>query len=750
MSSSKNKFKFSPNIYLLVLFSGLAALSWEVLWQLKTSIALGVSSWGAAITIAVTMGGMSVGSLLMGQFLRNKKSVRPVRIYGILEIIVGCAGLLLISQFNLIERFDSWAYQSNPAQVGYIYIISIVAALAIPTMCLGATLPVIGLAAQQHKTPLSKLYGLNTLGASAGVLIAAFILIPLLGVNTTIIIVALVNLVIGVTALLIDQGPYVPKKPKKKAVKTLLPDYKSAIVVFVTGFSTFVLEIAWFRSLTASFFSTTVAFAIMLFSVLVALGLGARMVSYFKARNIALGALICTAGILILVATPLIERFDYISNATTNYQPIFLFYRWFLQIIIVMGAPMLLLGVALPWILDDQSSTRKWGALYSLNAFASIMGAIVAAWVLLPTIGFIKAAWLAGLLVLITGIFITTQKRMKFIALGAIALLISVMLDTGIGVKRVQITSTMPSEIKSILQTYNGPDVTASAVEHENGERTLVIDGFVATSQAPREGAMFAVQYMDWLGHLPMLLHSNPKDALVISFGTGQTANAVRKENPEKLDVVDINERVIDLAKYFSSNEKVLEDPRVNVTIMDGRAYLRRTQKNYDVITLEPMPPTFAGVNALYCKEFYEEGRAKMTPDGVIAQWLPFHLLTPYHSASIAKTFQDVFPNSILWLDTESGTGVLLGTKNDTRSLEEAFKGYNRAKIDRKLTFEQVKGGIELNRDELLRYGAFGDAITDDNQLLAYGSASYSLHKSVVPQEQMELSFELIRRVKDK
>ncbi len=237
-------------------------------------------------------------------------------------------------------------------------------------------------------------------------------------------------------------------------------------------------------------------------------------------------------------------------------------------------------------------------------------------------------------------------------------------------------------------------------------------------------------QYMDWMGHLPMLLHPDPKNALVICFGTGQTANAVRKENPNSLSIVDINQNVYKLANYFTANESVLNDPRVNPIVMDGRAFMRRTNKIYDVITLEPMPPTFAGVNALYSLEFYQLARSKMTPNGIIAQWLPYHLVPAKYSASIAKTFQTVFPNAILWNDPASGTGILLGSMDDNGNLGENWPGLERTKIQRLLTKEQIVKAVVLYRDQMKKYGAFGELITDDNQKLSYGKAAQLLRRA--------------------
>ncbi|MGH6793980.1 MAG: hypothetical protein ACREDH_01955 [Methylocella sp.] len=62
------------SIYSLVLASGMAALSWEVVWQIRSSLALGISAWGTAATLAVTMGGMCAGALAIGFVFRDKKT----------------------------------------------------------------------------------------------------------------------------------------------------------------------------------------------------------------------------------------------------------------------------------------------------------------------------------------------------------------------------------------------------------------------------------------------------------------------------------------------------------------------------------------------------------------------------------------------------------------------------------------------------------------------------------------------------
>lgn len=728
--------RLAADIRLLVLFSGLAALSWEVVWQIKSTLALGVSAWGTALTLATTMGGMSLGALVTGHILRTKKELRPVRLYGILEIVIGLSGLLLPAAFDLIAQFDIWVYARHPAAAPLLHLLSIVAALGVPTFCLGATLPVIGLAAQQHKMSLALLYGLNTLGAAGGVLIAAFLLIPLLGVSGTIVTVAAVNILVGIAAIcFLDPGSFRPKQvvPKKTAAKTAAADssisWPAALAVaFVTGFATFALEVAWFRSLTSAFLSTTDAFAMMLSAVLIALGVGARLVGFLKKQKYSLGSILAWSGILILLATPLIERFDRINFFSPI--PAMTVLNWFIMTLYVVAAPILFLGVALPWLLDAQNTTRRWGQLYGLNAFAAVLGSVIAGWVLLPVFGFARTAWLIGGLVLLTGLWLLPRMhRAVFLAAGGAALLAAVVFETGVGRTRVQGWPEQRGLEGKILAFHEGPDATISAVDYGDGRRLLVINGFLTTSESSTEGFIDTLHYMPWMGHLPMLMHPDPKQALVICFGTGQTAHAVRVEKPESLDIVDLNKEVLKMAPVFTSNKNVLEDPIVNAVVMDGRAYLRRIQKKYDVITLEPMPPNFAGTGALYSREFYLAAREKMTENGIIAQWVPFHLMSGFSSASIAAALQSVFPNAALWIDPPSMTGILVGAVNGETDLTAFLPGYERTGIERDMTAEDVRKAFVLDRAGVEKYARFGTIVTDNNQLLSYGKEPLALRR---------------------
>ena len=386
------------SLYTLTFCAGLAALSWELLWQHYATLAIGVSAEGTAITLAAVMGGMAVGSLVCGFALSRRKFRRPLWIYALLEVTIGISGQLLAPGFAALAQVDADIYQAVPGWAPIIQIVGIVITLGIPSLAMGATIPVLGLVAASFGKSLARLYACNTAGAACGVVFLAFVFLPHLGVSVTATLVSAINLMVAAVAFLFPEG----------ASRTLLAEERqdggstfsgpSAFafpvacgIAMATGFAAFALEVAWFRSIRAAFTSTTDTFAIVLFAVLISLALGARMVPFFQRRGVSMPAILAVAGCGVILVTPVVERFDYLAWFTGNYWLRTM--GWFALSTAVMGPPILLLGVSLPWLLDAAQTPRHWAWLYSCNTLGAILGSVLAAWWLLPMIGFARTAW---------------------------------------------------------------------------------------------------------------------------------------------------------------------------------------------------------------------------------------------------------------------------------------------------------------------------------------------------------------------
>jgi spermidine synthase len=707
-------------LHLLVFCGGLAALTWEILWLHHAALALGASAEASALVFSSLMLGFSLGSWAISRVEARLGALPGLKTYALLELCIGISGLYLGALFAFVARLDSQLFRWNPELAPFFHPLGIFAALGIPALAMGASVPVF------RKLPgnsLARLYACNTAGAGVGVVVATFLLIPEFGIAATGQLTSCLNILVGIALYALSlrapqQGSADVSPHSTSGMQLERQHFRSeALIVVCTGFAAFGLEVSWFRSFRAAFQSTTESFALMLFPVLVALSLGAFLAPRLKRRGWDLSMLIVLAALLVLIDTPLVERVDLLypaSSATSYLQYTLGRLTWCATLLL---PPFVLVGLGLPWLIDQCHSVSAVSRLYTLNCLAAVAGSLLSAWVLLPRIGSSKTAWVMAAALLIAAMWNSTGKRPLFMLLAFASLgVLSQQFGSGAGTRRVQ--TGFPIQDQTLLATREGPDSTVSVIERADGSRELMIDGFSASSTG------LGTHYMAWMGRLPMLLHTQPERALVICFGTGQTANAVRQEGGSRLDVVDISAAVLSVAPLFLVNQNVLSDPRVHPAVMDGRAWLRRSQILYDVISLEPMPPTFAGVNALYSLEFYQLAKARLSEGGLIAQWLPFHLVNSFEASSIVRTFLEVFPASLLWIDPVNSTGILLGKNQTSDSQSQAafsWPGLERNAEGRNLSAQQIAEAARFNAQQLQRFAARGALITDDNQLLSYG-----------------------------
>lgn len=186
-------------------------------------------------------------------------------------------------------------------------------------------------------------------------------------------------------------------------------------------------------------------------------------------------------------------------------------------------------------------------------------------------------------------------------------------------------------------------------------------------------------------GHLPMLLHENPEDVLVIGLGSGITLGAVEQhEELKRVDAVEIEPAVVEAAYYFSEySNNALLDPRLNLVVNDARNYVLKTDKKYDVITAEPSNPWMSGNSNLFTKEQFELYKKRLKPGGIVFQWAHIYKLRLENVKTIIATFQEVFPHTAVWQGFNGRDLFLIGT-------EESLK-INLGMLEEKMEKEEVK-----------------------------------------------------------
>jgi hypothetical protein len=180
-------------------------------------------------------------------------------------------------------------------------------------------------------------------------------------------------------------------------------------------------------------------------------------------------------------------------------------------------------------------------------------------------------------------------------------------------------------------------------------------------------------RYMRLFAYLPLALRPEAKDALLICYGLGATADAlVRDPQIEHVDLVDISKEVFELADYQTGADyrNPLRDPRVTKFVQDGRFFLQASPRKYDVITGEPPPPKVVGAVNLYTEEFFALMRSRLKEGGIASFWLPIYQLRVEETMSILRAFHDVFPNSSVWGSADE-EWIMMGINGPGRKLEE-------------------------------------------------------------------------------
>jgi len=746
-----------PASLFLLFLAGFAALSWQVLWHLDLSLALGVSARGAALTVGTAMVGMMTGALWAGRRWEHGAGVSPWRIYAMLEAGIGLLAWLPRLTQRSLEMVDARAYEVVPSLAAPLSVVMLALTIGPATFLMGASLPVMGLIARENRVPLSRLYAANTLGAACGALVVAMGLMPDLGREGSALAVTGLDLVVALLAFGMTRKAVSPQRDSGRGGESPerpvdpMPMKWSLLFCVITGIVTFGLEVAWFRLLKAAWLSTTDSFAVMLFCFLLSLGWGAWLSKSLRKIRVAVPLLLCGAAVAIWLGTAFIERFDGWANAGGAYG--FRIAGRVAAALLAMGPAIVLLGMSLPALMDERARPRQWARLYAANTLGAAAGSFLVGWWLISWLGPVKSTWVLGLLLLAAAIPALSSWRVRGMVLGVAVLALggAWTADSGIGVTRVQGPTALVRQEHRVLAHQNGPDVTVSVVRTKQGFTLLFMDGYAASGEVGG-----STGYMDAMGRLPMLMHPAPKDALVICFGTGQTLRAVLDENPVSVDMLDVNKAVFTLADFFQTNRGALEDPRVRSRVMDGRAWLRRSKTEYDVVTLEPMPPFFAGSNSLYSVEFYELIRSRLRDGGCVAQWFPIHLLTPSQARSVAAAFVRVFPNAGLWFDSRSADatgvwqqGILIGRKGDAK--EMGWPGFAReAAGARPYSREMVYQGMLLSAEGLEKYVEGAKPVTDDNQILSFGTDGLQrqdLARRSVAAENMQILMPLRRSI---
>jgi spermidine synthase len=236
---------------------------------------------------------------------------------------------------------------------------------------------------------------------------------------------------------------------------------------------------------------------------------------------------------------------------------------------------------------------------------------------------------------------------------------------------------------------------------------------------------------MAGLAHLPVLLHSSPRSALVICIGTGTTVGSLTAwPGLERITAVDLSADVFRFAPHFSErmNHRFYADPRVRIVVADGRHFLLTTDERWDVMTFEPPPPHDAGVVNLYSEDFYKIAREHLTPGGVLAQWVPADIGRGEIWRQMMRALLHSFPHVSLWV-TNRMEGIAIASDHplaiDAGELSRRMRteGVCQDLDEVGITSAAHLLGTFVAADAaLVKLVGPGDGVTDDHPTIEYHS----------------------------
>lgn len=171
----------------------------------------------------------------------------------------------------------------------------------------------------------------------------------------------------------------------------------------------------------------------------------------------------------------------------------------------------------------------------------------------------------------------------------------------------------------------------------------LVLDGVVQVTERDE----FA--YSEVLAHVPLLAH--PRPARVLLVGGGDLClleEVLRHPEVEHVVLVDLDGDVIDVCKAHlgAAHRDAWRDPRAELRVGDGVAFVRETDAQFDVILVDGPDPVVPGVPAcpLYTPSFFADCLRRLRPGGLLATQcdVPFH--HPQATRAAFAALAGVFP----------------------------------------------------------------------------------------------------------
>ncbi|HEX6159364.1 MAG TPA: fused MFS/spermidine synthase, partial [Thermoanaerobaculia bacterium] len=566
----------------LLFGSGLCALVYQTVWLRQFRLIFGASTFATAAVLAIFMGGLGLGSALLGK--RADRKEHPLAWYAVLEIGIALSAAVSPLLLWIAAKIYFALGGSVSMGIGGATIVRLVLAtlvLAVPTVLMGGTLPAAARAIETSddsgRRAVSLLYGVNTLGAVAGALVSTFYLLEVFGNRQTLFIAVLINMLVALAAQRVSKS-LPANEPAALEGETIEPAtprrfvYLSAAIV---GFAFLLMELVWYRMLSPLLGGTTFMFGLILAVALLGIGLGGTAYALMRRRPATAGGFALTCALEALAMAVPFALGDRLAVFANVLRPMALtgfggqVAAWTLVTCIVVLPAAFIAGVQFPLLISLLGRGREQvgheiGNAYAWNTAGAIAGSLAGGFGLMPLLS-APGCWrlvpfVLSVLGIVAVLYAMRRKQIAFAATAVGAALLATLAiaaegpsavwrHAGIGAGRSpqpkdrnELREWMQEERQTLRWEVDGRE---SSIALMNGvDVTFVVNGKVdgsARGDAP-------TQVMS--GLIGAILHPQPKRSLVVGLGTGSTSGWLAAvPSMERVDVVELEPAVLDVAR---------------------------------------------------------------------------------------------------------------------------------------------------------------------------------------------------------
>ncbi|UVA81859.1 fused MFS/spermidine synthase [Pandoraea commovens] len=739
---------------LLLVLSGASALVFQMIWIRQLSLVVGVEVHAVSIAISAFFGGLAVGGWYFGR--RADGVANPMRLYAVLEAAVALTAI--VSTLVLARAAAPFAWLE--AHVGLAAWVLPFVLVGVPAVFMGGTLPVLmrsrGAIDGYVGHAGARLYAANTVGAVVGVLAVPFWLIPSFGMQGAACAAAGLNVLLALAAVVASRRASATMPLAVAQVETHADTSDAATALArrrgtlaiglyaVAGGVALGYEVMWSQAIVQFVSTRAFAFAIVLATYLCGLTLGSTLVARRVERSRdpwgVFALLVAGAGVVAAVTLYGLGDWIFVAQgklasmvyATTQSATLAMCARFLVAGLGIVFLPTLLLGAAFPYVLrlavDAGYVGQGVGRVVALNTAGGIVGSLATGFWLVPSFGLVRTLGvLAGIACIVALVAVWRGA-----GVGKVARIAVVGLAVVLGVATV---ATPPQRLATLLTDARGGELTF--YEEGRGATVAVLRQSTGSNRFERlyiQGvsnsgdAMTSLRYMRLQALLPLIVaKAQPQSALVIGLGTGITAGALLQYPGLTHRVTaELLPAVVKASSHFKGNYGVADDKRMDIRVRDGRRELLRSADRYDLITLEPPPPSAAGVANLYSTDFYKLASSRLSDGGVVAQWLPLPTQNEAETKALIASFIAVFPHASLWT-TELHEMLLVGGQSplvlDAASIRQRFAQPGVAQSLREVGIDSPGALLATwmtDRSGLAYYVEDAAPVTDDHPRIEY------------------------------